>query len=220
MANYPGEAWPPNPWYAFRMGKTASRTAYDEWLALGEGVRAELVDGRVVTLPRPTQGHSNVTRGLCRFIGGPFHDDDGLGGPGGWWIFPEVDVRFASGDVVVPDVAGWRREHTPHPHVRPIEVVPDWVCEIASPSTAAHDRVWKAELYARHGVGALWLVDPEARTLEAFTLDAERRWLRVGAWDETATARIAPFEAVELAVGRLFLPREAETVALVEAEAR
>ena len=81
MANDPSEAWPPNPWYASRMGKTASRTAYDEWLALGEGVRAEIVDGRVVTLPRPTQGHSNVTRGLCRFIGEPFHNNNGLDDP-------------------------------------------------------------------------------------------------------------------------------------------
>ena len=210
-------ATPGAGWYRLPMGKTREEL-FAEWLALGEGVRAEIVGEHVVVQPRPMPAHANIQQALCRFVSGPFHLEHGHGGPGGWYLFPEVDVRFASGDLVVPDLAGWRRERLVHPNVRPLEVAPDWVCEIVSPSNEAHDRVWKADLYAAHGVPFYWLVDPDARVLEAYELvlspDAPRRWLRLGAWDETASPRIAPFEAIELPIGRLFLPREEGTGAV------
>lgn len=204
MTTQEGPAHGPQEWYARLMGKTLARSVYDEWLALGEGVRAEIVEGRIVTMPRPTPAHASIARAVCRFVGGPFHDDDGYGGPGGWYIFPEVDVRLVSGDVVVPDLAGWRRERLAVPNVRPIDVMPDWVCEIVSPSNAAHDRVTKRRLYAEHGVPHYWVVDPMARTLEAYAL-RDGSWVDGGAFDETDMGRIAPFEAIELPVGRLFL---------------
>jgi Uma2 family endonuclease len=193
------------------MSSPAPRLAtYDDLLSFPEDVRAEILAGEVVVSPSPLPRHSKVQRSIGRFIGGPFDDDDGHGGPGGWWIFVEVDVRLAVHDVVRPDLSGWRRERLPRPgNVRPIDVVPDWICEVISPSTAALDRVKKRALYARHGVGHYWMVDPEARTLEALELDGAR-WLEVGAWDEDAVVRIAPFAELELEVGRLFLPREIE----------
>jgi Uma2 family endonuclease len=178
---------------------------YADLLALGEGVRAELVAGEVVLSPAPRPRHSKSQGALRRFLGGPFDDDDGFGGPGGWWIFVEVDVRLGP-DVVRPDLAGWRRERLPTPDVRPIEVAPDWVCEILSESNAAHDRVTKRRIYAEHGVRHFWLVDPDARTLEALVLEGGR-WVDAGSFDDRARARVAPFEAVELEIGRLFLPQ-------------
>ena len=118
---------------------------YDDLLRLGDETRVEFVGGDIVARTAPLARHSNAQRALGRFIGGPFHDDHGFGGPGGWWIFLDVDVRFTAHDVVRPDVAGWRRERLPQPNVRPIDVVPDWVCEVLSPSTAARDRVYKLE---------------------------------------------------------------------------
>jgi len=179
---------------------------YEDLLAYPEDARVELIHGSVVTAPAPLPQHSNAQRFLSRKVGGPFHDDDGFGGPGGWWIFPEVDVRLNLHNVVRPDLAGWRRERLADPAtLRPIDVVPDWICEILSPTSVSRDRVEKSNLYAEAGVGFYWLVDPEARILEAYALK-EGGWLRVGAYDETATVRIAPFEEIELAVGRLFLP--------------
>jgi Uma2 family endonuclease len=193
------------------MSSPAARLAtYDDLLAFPEDVRAEIFDGQIVVSPSPLPRHSKAQGSMRRFIGGPFDDDDGHGGPGGWWIFVEVDVRLAPHDVVRPDLAGWRRERLPRPgNVRPIDVVPDWICEVISPSTAAVDRVKKRALYARHGVGHYWMVDPEARTLEALELDGDR-WVEVGAWDESAVVRIPPFAALELELGRLFLPRDAD----------
>ena len=179
---------------------------YESLRALGEEARAEVLSGEVVALPAPLPRHSNPQGALRRFVGGPFHDDDGFGGPGGWWIFVEVDVELERHEVVRPDLAGWRRERLIEPDRRPIDVAPDWICEVLSPSTAARDRVYKRHLYARHGVSHYWLVDPEARTLEALVL-REGGWVDGGSFDESAVAHVPPFEAVALPVGRLFLPR-------------
>lgn len=184
---------------------------YDDLLALPEETRAEIIDGEIVVSPSPLPRHSNVHRTLSRFIGGPFHDDDGRGGPGGWWIFGDMDIRLGPHRIVRPDLSGWRRHRLPESigDVRPIEIVPDWICEIIAPSNEATDRVTKRHLYAKHGVAFYWMVNPEARTLEALRLQGDT-WQDVGAYDESAVARIAPFEAVELEVGRLFLPRKRE----------
>jgi len=179
---------------------------YEDLLALAEDVRAEILAGRVVTSPAPLPKHSKAQGAIRSFVGRPFDDDDGHGGPGGWWIFVEVDVQFGVHDVLRPDLAGWRRERLPDPaDRRPIDVVPEWVCEILSPSTATRDRVAKRALYAAHGVAHYWMVDVDARTLEAFELN-ENRWVLVGSYDDTATARIPPFEAIEIVIARLFLP--------------
>lgn len=192
------------------MDAARSLATYDDLLTLPEDVRAEILDGELVVSPAPLPRHSNVQRSLSRFIGGPFHDDDGHGGPGGWWIFGDVDIRLGRHQIVRPDISGWRRERLPDPAgVRPIEIVPDWICEIISPSNEAHDRVTKRRLYAESGVAFYWMVNPEARTLEALRL-REGIWQDIGAYDESDVARIAPFEAVELEVGRLFLPRKQE----------
>jgi len=186
---------------------------YDDLLALPEGVRAEIIHGVLVSPPAPLPRHSSVQGKLRRFIGGPFDDDDGLGGPGGWWIFLEVDIRFAPHEIVKPDLAGWRRDRLQDPwDVRPIDVVPDWICEVISPSNAGTDRVTKRHLYASSGVAHYWIADPAARTLETYRLDAgTRRWVDSGAFDAASTAGIPPFEAVELNLGRIFPPAPTET---------
>ncbi len=177
---------------------------YDDLVASNE-TRAEVVEGTLVASPAPLPEHARAQQGLTRVIGGPFDDDDG-GGPGGWWILQEVDVRLSVHDIVRPDVSGWRRERLPSPWgLRPIEVVPDWICEILSPSNQAMDRVTKRRLYAKAGVGFYWLVDPGERTLEALRL-VDGVWVDAGSYDASARARIPPFELVELVVARLFPP--------------
>ncbi|HHH27508.1 MAG TPA: Uma2 family endonuclease [Polyangiaceae bacterium] len=166
--------------------------------------------GELVVSPSPLPRHSRAQRALGRFVGGPFDDDDGRGGPGGWWILLEVDVELGPHDVVRPDLAGWRRPRLPSPwDERPVRIVPDWIGEVVSPSNAARDRVDKRRLYAEHGVGHYWIVDPGARTLEALRLDGAS-WVEVGSFGDGDVARIAPFEAIELDVGRLFPPLDGD----------
>lgn len=191
------------------MAETARPPAsYGDLLSLPEDVRAEVLGGAIVTAPAPLPKHSKAQGALRSFIGRPYDDDDGHGGPGGWWIFVEVDVQLGAHDIVRPDLSGWHRERLPDPaEQRPIGVRPDWVCEVLSPSTAATDRVTKRNLYARAGIPYYWIVDTDSRTLEAFALH-EGRWLLTATYDERVDiARIEPFAEIELPVGRLFLPK-------------
>lgn len=179
---------------------------YEDLLPLPEMLRVEVIAGQMHTQPGALPRHSRAQSTLVRNIGGPFDGDHGGGGPGGWWIFPDVDVRFGPHDIVRPDLSGWRRERLVDPwDTRPIEVVPDWICEVLSPSNAAHDRMRKGQLYARHGVPHYWLVDPTERTLEALVLEGGR-WVLAGIYDDSSVVRVAPFEAVELRVTGLFPP--------------
>jgi Uma2 family endonuclease len=183
---------------------------YADLLTLPADTRAEVLGGDVILSPAPLPRHSKAQGSARRFLGGPFDDDDGRGGPGGWWIFVEVDVQLGPHDVVRPDLAGWRRDRLLQPGLkRPIEVVPDWVCEVLSPSTAARDRITKRRLYAQAGIPFYWLIDPELRAVEALAL-RDGVWVELGVFDDTSTVRIAPFDAIELEIGRLFLPKEAE----------
>ncbi len=179
---------------------------YDDLFDLPDGTRVEILAGDITTSPAPLPRHSRAQGALRRFVGGAFDDDHDHGGPGGWWILLEVDVRLGPYDVVGPDLSGWRRERLLDPwDQRPIDVVPDWVCEVISPSNAAQDRVTKRRLYAEHGVAFYWIVDPEARTLEAMRL-FEGQWLEIGSYTDDPSARVQPFEAIHLEVARLFPP--------------
>lgn len=180
---------------------------YADLLALPEGADAEVMYGVVQALPSALPEHNRAQGGLQTWLGGPFDLDDGNGGPGGWWILIETDVRFSVHTIVRPDIVGWRRTRLEAPWgMRPIDVVPDWICEVVSPSNRRRDRIDKSRLYLAQGVPHFWLIDPEERTLEAYTAH-NGYWLQTGVYEDScAAARIAPFEAVELPVARLFPP--------------
>lgn len=183
------------------MTSPARKATYADIEALPEHIVGELLDGELFTMPRPALRHASVTSALGMELGSPFQR--GRGGPGGWWIFDEPELHLGD-DVLVPDLAGWRRERMPTiPDAPWFPVAPDWVCEVASPSTARFDRVRKMPRYASATVPFLWLVDPAARTIEAYRLE-QGRWLLLGAHGEDALARIEPFDAIELAVPTLF----------------
>ena len=182
------------------------KATWEDLAGLPEGDRTEVVDGELWTAPSPLPRHGFIEGAVAGFVGMPFQYDPS--GPGGWWIVPEIDVELTPHDVVRPDLSGWRRERMPRfPSERPVRVVPDWVCEIVSPSSARMDRLLKPSLYLRTGVPHFWLVDPDARILEAFEAK-DGAWLRLGGWSDGDVARIAPFDAIELDVGRLFPPEE------------
>ncbi len=162
---------------------------------------AEIVHGALELHPRPAFRHARSASALGGRIGNPF--DFGEGGPGGWWILDEPELHLG-GDVLVPDIAGWRRERMPvFPDAPWVDLAPDWVCEVLSPSTRKLDLTGKREAYAREGVGHLWFVDPDARTLEAFGL-RDGAWVLLGALKDDEPVRLAPFDAVEFPLGALW----------------
>ncbi len=184
------------------MNRPAERRAsYDQILALPEHLVGEILNGVLHTHPRPTPRHANACSVLGYTIGGPFHG--GVGGPGGWWIIIEPELYLGS-DVIVPDVAGWRRERMPQlPESAWFEMAPDWVSEILSPSTARIDRALKMRLYARAQVPHLWLIDPDPQTLEIYRLEGEH-WLLPETLKEDDLVRQPPFYAVAFPLDSLW----------------
>jgi Uma2 family endonuclease len=185
------------------MGSPARRNAtYDDVLAAPPELVAELLHGVLYTHARPRTRHARAASKLGGKLDGPF--DSGIGGPGGWLLLDEPEVHLGS-HVVVPDLAGWRRERMPElPDAPFLTLAPDWACEVLSPSTADVDRVEKLPIYADHGVGHVWLVDPALQTLEIFRLDGATYRL-VGIWRGAASARAEPFQAIELELSALWM---------------
>ena len=181
--------------------RSARRATYQDVLDAPAHMVAEVVEGVLHTHPRPAPPHARASSVLGGKIGDPF--DFGEGGPGGWWIIDEPELHFGE-DILVPDIAGWRRERMPDfPDTAFFTLAPDWVCEVLSPSTRDLDRHGKRPVYAREGVAHLWFIDPGARDLEAFEL-------RSGEWVLIATARnddpvsIPPFEAITFPLDALW----------------
>ncbi|NBC31940.1 MAG: Uma2 family endonuclease [Alphaproteobacteria bacterium] len=174
---------------------------YEKLAALPETEIGEILRGELFTSPRPAPRHANVIVELCDKVVGPFRH--GRGGPGGWWILTEPEVHLG-GEVVVPDLAGWRRERMPaFPDSAAVHLAPDWVCEVLSPSGGRRDRVIKSGIYAEKGVPFLWFVDPIARSLEVLRLTDEG-WLIDAAFGDTDTARAKPFDAIDIPLADLW----------------
>lgn len=187
---------------------------YEDYLALGEGVKAELIDGEILMSPQPKGRHVRAASFLGATLLSQFGTTGGPSdrGPGGWWIFfePEVHLRLDR-RVFVPDLAGWRRERMPRPpeDTHKFTVIPDWVCEIVSPSTQSRDLLYKMPRYLEAGVAWAWLVYPADRRIDVMQKDGDT-WNQVTFAEGPVQARLPPFDAVELDCAPLW-PDEAET---------
>lgn len=184
------------------MSKLARRATYEDLCALPENVVGEIIEGNLYVQPRPAAPHAFIGALLGMELGGPF--DRGRGGPGGWIILDEPELHLGE-DVVVPDLAAWRAERMPLHENRGsyFTIAPDWVAEIASPTTTHRDRVLKAPLYARAGVSFMWLVEPVDGRVEAYER-AGALWRWLGSWADDREARIPPFDAVAVDLTKLW----------------
>lgn len=184
------------------MAETAKRKAtYADLEAVHPHLVAEIIYGSLVTHPRPNPYHAVAHNSLGTELTGPFQK--GRGGPGGWIFLTEPELHFGE-DVVVPDLAGWKRDRlTPFPQTAYIVTPPDWLCEILSDSTERFDRVEKRQIYARVGVKFLWLLDPRRKFLECYSLVAGK-WLLTKTLNGDEIVSAPPFEAVSFSLGLLW----------------
>jgi Uma2 family endonuclease len=192
----------PRSWHKHAMGDPVrALSVYERFRAVPAHLVAEVIRGALITQPRPAARHAHAASVLEIDLGAPFHR--GRGGPGGWIILVEPELHL-DGNILVPDLAGWRRTRMPElPDVAAFDLAPDWVCEVVSPSTEAIDRTDKLPIYAASGVAHAWIVNPLAQTLEAYKRDAER-WVLLGTFRDAALVRAEPFDAVELELGALW----------------
>jgi Uma2 family endonuclease len=174
---------------------------YADVLAAPPHMVAEIVNGELVLSPRPASRHGAAASVLSEELGPPFKR--GRGGPGGWIIVYEPELHLGD-SVLVPDLAGWRRERMAlMPDAPFLTLAPDWICEVLSPGSARFDRKKKMPLYAGAGVRHAWLVEPVERTLEVYRL-AEAHWSLLATYADDDRVRAEPFDAIELELGLLW----------------
>lgn len=181
--------------------KVQSPATYQDVLNAPSNMVAELINGALHLQPRPRARHGLASSSLGGELHNPF--GRGRGGPGGWWIIDEPELHLAD-DILVPDLAGWRRDRMPEfPDAAFFDLAPNWVCEILSPGTRQFDLTEKREIFGRAGVAHLWLVDPDARTLEAFELK-DAAWVLLTALKDDDPVSVPPFDAIEFPLSALW----------------
>ena len=180
----------------------ANRQAtYADIEALPPHVVGEILFGTLNTHPRPAPRHGGATSALGAVTGGPYQF--GIGGPGGWIFVDEPELHLGA-HVLVPDIAGWRRERlTEPPDKAYFEIAPDWVCEALSPSTEKNDRGPKRTIYALYGVENLWHLDARVKCLETFTRK-DKSWLLTGTYFDNEEVRAPPFAEIAFKLGLLW----------------
>ena len=187
------------------MGRGKRPATYEDIELLPTGWVGEIIDDELWAFPRPAAWHTRAASRLVMLLRG---FDVGQGGPGGWWLLVEPELHFGK-QVLVPDVAGWRRERAPGLLERDepfFDVAPDWVCEVLSPSTAALDRGRKLEVYHQEGVRHAWLVDPRAHTLEVYRR-GKKGWRLAARHGGEEVIRAEPFDAEPLELGLLWVSK-------------
>ncbi len=185
------------------MAETArKRATYDDLYNISENMVGEIIDGELYVTPRPSRTHSLTASVLGSEIVPPYYT--GRGGPGGWIILIEPEISFGE-NIIVPDLAGWRKERFPKKEDHNwISVAPDWICEVLSPSTFRKDKIIKMSIYAQYEVPYFWLIDPLAKTLDVLRLESGK-WVIAGVYAEDDKVRAEPFQEVEIELSNLWL---------------
>jgi len=190
------------------MAEPATKAAnYEDLYRIPENMTGQIIDGELIVTPRPSRSHALAATMVAAEIA-PRYSMEGRGGPGGWIILIEPEIKLDK-DVLVPDLAGWRKERFPWPEeTNWISASPDWVCEILSPATVLVDRIKKMNIYAREKVPYFWVIDPRDRTLEALKLVEPGQWVVLGVYGADDKVRAEPFPDVEIDLSQLWLERQ------------
>jgi Uma2 family endonuclease len=178
---------------------------YRQIQELPRGTTGEILEPGVIrSMSRPGGPHRLTHRRILRSVRGSDIDEGGSG----WWFEVEAEIRLPGDLLAVPDISAWRASERPgFVDVNPIEVLPDFCCEILSPSTVRDDRRLKVPIYARSGVGWTWLADPRAHLVEVYqTINGLPTLVLIAKDDEVMT--LPPFEG-EVDLGRWWLPAPA-----------
>jgi Uma2 family endonuclease len=181
------------------------KATYEDLYSIPEGMIGEIINGELIVTPRPSRRHTLAASRLGSELIPPYDFGRG-GGPGGWIIIIEPEIRLGE-DTMVPDLAGWKKERFPVEEDHNwISEAPDWICEILSPKTASFDKAEKMPVYARYGVAYAWIIDPMVmKTLDVYRLESGGWWRLLESYGENDKMRAEPFREIEINLGDLWI---------------
>lgn len=162
---------------------------YEAYASLPEdGRQYEIVQGVLMMTPAPEPAHQGIAGEIYRYLCSQILDTQR-----GLVLTAPVDVVFSEDMSTQPDVLILLKEHLDRLQEKRILGAPDLVVEIASPSTAAYDRLVKHDIYEQAGVPEYWLVKPKAQTIEVFALETGKyRSLGVFKGEKCLVSHIVP----------------------------
>jgi Uma2 family endonuclease len=172
----------------------------DQFLQLGEdppGVRLELVEGEIAVSPSPTPSHARVVMQLSTILNNHILEAN-LGE-----IFSDVDTILSRFTVRRPDLLYFSSARSHLIGKKAVQGAPDLAVEVLSPSSIEIDRNDKFSQYGSAGVAYYWIVDPEARTIEAWRLEGGR-FVAAGRGQGTEIVQLPPFADLKIPLSRLW----------------
>ncbi len=182
--------------------RTELKTVDD--LLQSDDERVELINGEIVKRPMARSEHALIQSSISDEVS-LFKRKDGLGG---WWIMPEISVRYNEHQCPSHDLAGWRKERVPRRPSGIMNMIPDWVCEITSPGHERKDLFHNFMLLQRSKVSYYWVISPEDKALIAYRLVDGKYHVTFSVEcrveQDFAKARIPPFEEVEIDLSYVF----------------
>jgi len=172
--------------------------SYEDYLLLPEDKRYEIIDGDLYMTPAPNIRHQEVS-GNLELILREFVRQRDLGKV----YDAPCDVVLTQYDIVQPDIFFISKERQHIITEQNIQGAPDLIVEILSPSRAWMDQRLKKALYARCGVKEYWIVDPEQKVVEVYSLTAEGYDLQ-GTYRETDTLESKVLEGLKIKLSEIF----------------
>jgi len=172
---------------------------YEDYAAIAENGRYEVVDGVLYMLPTPNINHQKIVGEIFAYLQSFTH----ITRSGKVSLAP-LDVELSYGNVVQPDILVILNKHLDRITYSRVIGAPDLVVEVASPNTARHDLCEKEDAYARAGVPEYWIVNPDACTVELLLLEG-KFYRTLGLYSGDALLPSVVLSNFPVQVGRFFV---------------
>jgi Uma2 family endonuclease len=181
-------------------GPPQGQWTYADWEGLpDDGNRYEIIAGVLYMSTAPSSFHQWIVNRLVRYIAIPAEDQRVA-----FAFTAPIGVIMPGCDPVQPDFVVMLASRTSIFREGRIRGVPDLIVEILSPSNKAYDQEVKLEAYARAGMPEYALIDPRARTLSHYRLEAAGRYASPHVYGEAEVASFAYLPTISVPVGGLF----------------
>ena len=177
------------------------KTTADLEVALMDDERLELINGEIVKRPMARFEHGDIQFEISSELK-PYKKKSG--DSDGWWFATEVSVQYNEHQRPSHDIAGWRKKHVPEKPKGVVNIIPDWVCEIASPSHESKDTVHIFNLLLNNNVPYYWIIWPEEKALIAYKLIDGKYTAIKSINNRGGRIKIEPFEEVEFDLDDVF----------------
>lgn len=170
-----------------------------DYKLLPEGAPYQLIEGELIMTPAPNPRHQiisgNIFKSLSRFI-----DEKHKG----MALFSPIDVYLGQENAYQPDLVFISKQRQEIIKEDGIYGAPDLIVEILSPSTAYYDLKKKYKAYESHGVKEYWIVDPEIKGIEIFSLKTEGRFELIHNASESGSVRSIILDGLEITIDEVF----------------